>query len=74
MRFDGDISAGLLELPEALGGRLQQLSLGEIRSFAADLGIAPGIVVGRMQKEGFLAWSQGNTLNRRFKFVEDETG
>lgn len=42
----------------------------EIRTFADDLGIAPGIVVGRLQKEGVLDWSQGNRLKRKFRFAE----
>ncbi|OGR08429.1 MAG: XRE family transcriptional regulator [Deltaproteobacteria bacterium RIFOXYD12_FULL_50_9] len=36
-----------------------------VRSFAEQLGIAPGIVVGRMQKEGFLPWN--SLLNKTLK-------
>lgn len=36
-----------------------------IKIFADQLGIAPGIVLGRIQKEGMLPWSSG--LNRTFK-------
>jgi HTH-type transcriptional regulator/antitoxin HigA len=42
----------------------------EVRQFADALGIAPGIVVGRLQKEGTLRWDQGNKLKRKFRFVE----
>jgi len=42
----------------------------EIRSFANAIGIAPGIVVGRLQNEGILDWNQGNGLKRRLRFVE----
>jgi HTH-type transcriptional regulator / antitoxin HigA len=36
-----------------------------IRSFAERVGIAPGIVVGRLQNEGFLNWNQHNNLKQR---------
>lgn len=44
--------------------------MSEIESFADELGIAPGIVVGRLQREGILDWSKGNKLKRKFRFVE----
>lgn len=46
-------------------------SLDEIVSFADRIGIAPGIVVGRLQREGILDWNQGNGLKKRFRFAED---
>jgi plasmid maintenance system antidote protein VapI len=42
----------------------------EIRRFADELGIAPGIVVGRLQKDRVIDWSRGNKLKRYFKFSE----
>jgi hypothetical protein len=39
--------------------------LATIRAFAAELGISPGIVVGRLQHEGVLAHSFGNDLKTR---------
>lgn len=44
--------------------------LDEVRNFAHKLGIAPAIVVGRLQHEGILDWSVGNKLIRRFEFAE----
>ncbi len=42
-----------------------------VRRFADDQGIAPGIVVGRLQHEGRLAWGSGlNRLKKRFKWAE----
>jgi HTH-type transcriptional regulator/antitoxin HigA len=38
-----------------------------IRRFAAVQHIAPGIIVGRMQKEGRLKFSWHNKLKRRFE-------
>jgi len=40
----------------------------EIVSFAARIGIAPGIVVGRLQKDGLLAHSHCNALKRRLEW------
>lgn len=46
-------------------------SLEEISAFAERIGIAPGIVVGRLQREGVLGWNQANGLKKRFRFVEE---
>jgi addiction module HigA family antidote len=44
-----------------------------VRRFAEKLGIAPGIVVGRMQKEGLLPWASGlNHLKIRYAWVEEK--
>ncbi|NUP15566.1 MAG: ImmA/IrrE family metallo-endopeptidase [Streptomyces sp.] len=41
------------------------LSLAAIEAFARTAGIAPGIVVGRLQHDRFYDWSQGNSLKRK---------
>lgn len=38
-----------------------------IRTFAQKIGIAPGIVVGRMQKEKILPWNRFNTLKTKLQ-------
>jgi len=43
-------------------------SLAAIRRFATRIGIAPGIVAGRLQHERKLPFSRGNQLKRRFDF------
>jgi Zn-dependent peptidase ImmA (M78 family) len=43
-------------------------SLAAIRRFATRMGIAPGIVAGRLQHERKLPFSRGNQLKRRFDF------
>lgn len=48
-----------------------QASKAGVRRFARDLGIAPGIVVGRMQKEGWLPWHYLNDLKVRYRFEDD---
>jgi HTH-type transcriptional regulator / antitoxin HigA len=42
----------------------------KIRSFADRLGIAPGIVVGRLQHDKLIPFKQHNCLKRRFQFCE----
>jgi HTH-type transcriptional regulator/antitoxin HigA len=61
-------AAGFL-IPRQYDDRLRTLSVGEIREFADELGIAPGVVVGRLQNEGILNWNEGNSLKKRLDFV-----
>ncbi|MCY4619491.1 MAG: HigA family addiction module antitoxin [Chloroflexi bacterium] len=44
-------------------------SSSSIRSFASSQELHPGIVVGRLQREGQLPYNQRNTLKQRLKFV-----
>lgn len=46
-------------------------TLGEVESFAAHIGIAAGIVVGRLQHDGILPMNTGNGLKVRYKWVID---
>jgi HTH-type transcriptional regulator/antitoxin HigA len=56
-------------IPSAFETQLASMELAEIRQFADQLGIAPAIVVGRLQHEGKLLYNQGNGLRRRFVFA-----
>ncbi|MBF0422647.1 MAG: HigA family addiction module antidote protein [Magnetococcales bacterium] len=47
---------------------VRPFSLEGVRNFASELGIAPGIVVGRMQHEKFVEFSWGNDLKQRFQW------
>jgi addiction module HigA family antidote len=47
----------------------EPLSLGGIKAFADGLGIAPGIVVGRLQHEKLLPFNHGNQLKRRLTWA-----
>ncbi len=47
-----------------------QFGLNVIRTFAQKLGIAPGIVVGRLQHDKVIPFNQGNSLKKRFQFTE----
>jgi len=41
----------------------------DVAAFASRLGIAPGIVVGRLQHEGLWPWSKGHRLKRSLRIV-----
>jgi hypothetical protein len=40
--------------------------------FAEQLGVAPGIVVGRMQHDGRWPFNKGNELKQRFVFADGD--
>jgi addiction module HigA family antidote len=50
--------------------RSGDFSTESITRFASSQGLHPGIVVGRLQREGHLLFSQRNELKQRLKFVE----
>jgi HTH-type transcriptional regulator/antitoxin HigA len=50
--------------------RRDQFGKTAIKRFASQLGIAPGIVVGRLQHDGHLPQSHCNDLKRRFEWVQ----
>jgi HTH-type transcriptional regulator/antitoxin HigA len=49
-------------------GRLK--STAAVRKFAVRIGIAPGIVVGRLQHDNFWTRSRGNDLKRRLALTD----
>jgi HTH-type transcriptional regulator/antitoxin HigA len=58
-------------IPPAEAERLKGIdSRGEILDLASELKIPTGIIVGRMQREGYLGWNQHNDLRRRFALTE----
>lgn len=63
-------AADLLIPPAALQtARVRHLrSASSVRQFAQEIGIAPGIVVGRLQREKLVPWSHLNALKRRLFF------
>jgi len=46
----------------------RDFGLSAIRRFAKEIGVAPGIVVGRLQHDEIIPFSHGNSLKKRFKF------
>lgn len=55
-------------------GRRGRVSKREVISIAEKVGVAPGIVVGRMQKEGWLPWTHMNDLKVRYQWTTDGGG
>jgi len=51
--------------------KANRFSASSIRSYALELGIAPGIVVGRLQHEGLLGYKDCNQLKRRLQWTDD---
>lgn len=47
------------------------ISLDTIQEFARDIGIAPGIVVGRLHYEGLLPYSHGNKLRKTLRWPDE---
>lgn len=70
-RFARDLLIPSADSPklEALGRR-GRVSKAEVQAFATKVGIAPGIVVGRLQKEGWLPWSHMNDLKVRYQWTQ----
>ena len=46
-------------------------TLEQVKKFAASIGIAPGIVVGRLQHDKKMPWSWGNELKVRYEWVRE---
>ena len=42
----------------------------DVKEFADELGIAPGIVVGRLHKDGLWGWGRGNQLKKTIEFKD----
>ena len=65
-------------IPSAQALRLQEMnatgkvSKAAVSRFASEVGIAPGIVVGRMQKEGWLPWTHLNGLKVRYQWASED--
>jgi len=59
-------------IPAQFAGRLASLgTTSEIKAFAKELGISPGVVVGRLHNDGIVDWNQGNDLIRKIQIVDD---
>ena len=52
---------------------IRPISRARVLAFARDLGIAPGIVVGRLQHDDFVPFSWFQDLKRTFGFAEEDT-
>ncbi|HEX7035477.1 MAG TPA: helix-turn-helix domain-containing protein [Pseudomonadales bacterium] len=70
---EADAFAADALIPREFVPRLAALGANKekVRRFARELGIAPGIVVGRLQKEGYIPWSHLNGLKVRYSWAGD---
>ena len=69
---EADRFASRMLIPSRFDRRLRHLSLEDVPSFARQLGIAPAMVVGRLQHDELLPYNRGNDLRRRLEFAEEE--
>jgi HTH-type transcriptional regulator / antitoxin HigA len=69
---EADSYASRVLVPPSIAGRLRAVStVAEVLAIAENLGIAPGIVVGRMQHDGLIPHSQWPSLFTRYRFADD---
>ena len=69
---EADAFASRTLIPPHAAARLSALETSaQVVAFATELGIAPGIVVGRMQHDGLIPNSQWTGLFDRYQFVDD---
>jgi addiction module HigA family antidote len=66
---EADKFASRLLIPPQYERRLRYLTLSEVPTFAAEVGVGPAIIVGRLQHLGFIQYSQGNNYRRRLEFA-----
>lgn len=60
-------------IPEEKTGEFPELTaIDSILGFATAIGISPGIVIGRLQKEGVIRFNQFNSFKRKFEFITFE--
>jgi HTH-type transcriptional regulator/antitoxin HigA len=63
--------AAELLIPRQYEHRLKNLrTLQDVRVFAQELGVAPGIVIGRLQREGIFRYGVGEQLKRRLELID----
>lgn len=61
-----------LLIPPSSAGELSSLSTeADVQDFAARLGVADGVVVGRLQHDRLWGWNKGNGLRRKVRIVRD---
>ena len=68
---EADRFASRTLIPSPYDHYIRRLAIGDIPNFAAKIGVAPAIVVGRLQYEGVIPYTHGNKLRRRFTFVRE---
>lgn len=67
---EADKFAAQTLIPPRYERRLKEIGFGDIPMLAEEIGVAPAIVVGRLQHEDLLKHNQGNKMRRRYEFRE----
>ena len=69
LELEANAFASNLLIPDGYNGVLATLTTRKsIEAFAADIGVHKGIVVGRLQHDGIILFSQFNDLKERYVF------
>lgn len=72
---EADNFAAELLIPSVHASRLGGLrTLDDVRSFATDIGVSPGVVVGRMHNDRLRSWSWGAGLKAKIDFAPVRDG
>jgi HTH-type transcriptional regulator/antitoxin HigA len=72
LEAEADSFASRILIPPQYAGKLHEIALAaDAESFAKAIGIAPGIVVGRMQHDGLIPHGQWTQLIVRYRFADD---
>jgi len=69
---EADAFASRLLIPPQYAVRLAELTTAsDVLEFASEVGVAPGIVVGRMQHDGYIPHSKWSSMFDRYQFSDD---
>lgn len=72
LEAQADAFASKTLIPPAAASRLAELTTAaQVQALAKELRVAPGIVVGRMQHDGYIPHSQWASLIQRYRFSDD---
>lgn len=73
LEAESDAFASRVLIPPHHASQLSELrTASQVIDFAREVGVAPGIVVGRMQHEGLIPHSQWANLIQRYRFSEEK--
>ncbi|MBO0883462.1 MAG: hypothetical protein J2P17_24625, partial [Mycobacterium sp.] len=72
LETEADTFASRTLIPPDVAGELPHLiTAGDVKKFAEEIGVAPGIVVGRMQHDRLIPHSQWTNLIDRYRFADE---
>jgi HTH-type transcriptional regulator/antitoxin HigA len=72
LEAEADAFASRILIPPQFASRLIGVTtVVELNAFAQEIGIAPGIVAGRMQHDGYIPHSKWASVIERYKFADD---